>query len=221
MASDSFDGAYVPDRIPEEDLSYFAKGNHGERVGWGDTPAVVVVDMTEEFTSSDYAAGRSDTGERAVAANARLLDAARDAEVPVFFTRPCAAEPDGFLGATKKKKSARSEREREEANEIHPELVPVEGEILIDKPRASAFFQTELSLFLRHHGVDTVLVTGMTTSGCVRASVVDAHSWGFRTIIPEECTADRSVISHEVNLFDMDMKYADVTPVDDVIDRLG
>lgn len=220
MTYDAFGDAYVPDRIPDEDLSYFEKGGHGTRIGWGESPAVLVVDMTEEFTSSDYSAGRSDTGERAVSANERLLEAAREANLPVAYTRPWDGMPATYRGTTKSVRDESAAEERAEANVVREELAPEEGDIEIEKPRASAFFDTHLDNMLHYYGVDTLIVTGMTTSGCVRASVVDSHSSNFRTIVPIEAVADRSVISHEINLFDIDMKYADVTPLDEVVERI-
>lgn len=214
MVSDRFANAYVPDVIPDSDLEYFHKGGHGARIGWGESPAVLVVDMTEEFTSE-----RSEEGERAVSATQDLLATAREANLPIVYTRPDPELPDGYRGPTKPK--APEATGREGANVVDDRLNRGPEEPLIDKPRASGFFDTHLAAMLREWGIDTLLVTGLTTSGCVRASVVDAHSNNFNTIVPAECTADRSRISHEVSLFDIDMKYADVTPTDEVVERLA
>ena len=213
MVADRFDEAYVPDIVPEEDLAYFEAGGHGNRIGWGRAPAVLAVDFTGTFTRE-----RSAEGDRAVAATADLLEAARAAEIPIVYTRPDRGLPAGYRGTTKPK--AESGLDREVDNEIDARLDPRPDEYVVDKPRASAFFDTHLAAILHEWGVDTVLVTGLTTSGCVRASVVDAHSNNFNTIVVEEGVADRSRISHEISLFDMDMKYADVTPLEAVIERL-
>lgn len=213
MASDRFDSAYVPEVVPEEDLAYFDTAGHGARIGWGDAPGVLVVDMTEEFTGE-----RTAVGTPAVEATAVLLEAARAAAVPVVFTRPDPALPDDYRGTTKPK--APSAPGREGRNVIDDRLDPRDDEFVLDKPRASAFFDTHLAAMYREWGVDTLVVTGLTTSGCVRASVVDAHSHNFNTVVVAEGTADRSAISHEISLFDLDMKYADVTPVDDVVAKL-
>lgn len=213
MVSDRFDDAYVPDVVPEEDLAYFDTAGHGVRIGWGDAPGVLVVDMTEEFAEERPAAGT-----RSVEATAELLDAARAADLTVVFTRPDRALPDGYRGTTKPK--AASSPGRDGRNVVDERLGRRDDEYVLDKPRASAFFDTHLAAMYREWGVDTLLVTGLTSSGCVRASVVDAHSNNFNVVVVEEGTGDRSTISHEVSLFDMDMKYADVTPLDDVVERL-
>src|SRR5205807_5244844 len=101
-------------------------------------------------------------------------------------------------------------------------LQPLEGEVVINKhDRPSAFFGTPLASLLVYHRIDTLIVTGMSTSGCVRATVVDAFQFNFLVIIPHECCADRSQISHKVSLFDMHMRYADVADTADVIRYLG
>lgn len=214
MVHERFDEAYVPDLIPDDDLEYFETGGHGNRIGWGDTPGVLVIDMTKTFTKE-----RSGTADPAVAATNELLDTARSGNVPIVFTRPDRRLPDGYRGTTKPK--AESSFEREVRNQIDERLNPRDDEYVLDKPRASAFFDTHLAAIYRAWGVDTILITGLTTSGCVRASVVDSHSNNFNTIIVQEGCADRSTVSHEVSLFDMDMKYADVTPLDTVQDKLA
>lgn len=207
------DNAYVPDVVPERDLEYFEKGGHGERIGWGESPALVLVDLTDEFASE-----RSEAGQRAVAAAERLLDAARETEIPIVFTRPNRNLPDDYRGTTKPK--AESVSGRDGTNEIHEDLAPRDDEYVLDKPRASGFFDTHLANMLHEQGVDTLVVCGISTSGCVRATVVDGHSSNFNVIVPQEATADRSEISHQISLFDMDMKYADVTPTDEVVETL-
>ncbi len=92
---------------------------------------------------------------------------------------------------------------------------------MVTKSKPSAFFGTPLASMLTYLGVDTLVVTGMVTSGCVRATVVDAFSHNYRVVVPIECVADRSATSHQVNLFDMDMKYADVLPLADVLAHFG
>jgi nicotinamidase-related amidase len=98
--------------------------------------------------------------------------------------------------------------------EIDPRVAPLAGELVFEKLAASCFFGTGLDTRLRALGVDTLVVTGCTTSGCVRATVVDASSHGFRTIVVEEAVGDRAVVPHFVSLFDMDAKYGDVVPAD-------
>jgi maleamate amidohydrolase len=144
-----------------------------------------------------------------------LLSAARDARVPVIHTTG-EARPGSRLGAATLR--ARIPGEDELAGyEILPALAPVDGELVARKSRASAFFGTPISTWLRQLDADTLIVAGETTSGCVRASVVDAYSHGLRVAVVEEATFDRTQLSHKVNLFDMHLKYASVLHVEDVL----
>lgn len=217
---------YVPDVVPEADREFYeSQRRYGNRVGWGDQPVVLIVDMTLAFTEE------ADDGAACIAANERLLEAAREAEVPVYYTTPSPAGsgPEGYPVTTKASPaSCRGPPKGGEGrpawldklDRIAPELEPREDEQVIQKERASAFFDTHLGNMLRYESCDTLVVAGMTTSGCIRSTVVDSHSSNFRTIVPEECVADPSGISHEVGLFDMDVKYADVTPLEAVIEKL-
>ena len=214
---------YVPDIVPDSDLEYFKTSGQPRKIGWGDTPAILVVDMTLAFTEE-----RPEVGDPCVEANEKLLDKARETGVPVFYVTPSGSDvyPDDYHGTTKTS-SGESDRSPEEQAEwdqkidkIAPELEPEEDEVVLQKPRASSFFDMHMANMLHYYDIDTLIVTGMTTSGCVRGTVVDAQSSNFRTIVPPECVGDRSYISHELSLFDMSMKYADVTPVDEVIKKL-
>ncbi|MEO3825776.1 isochorismatase family protein [Actinomadura sp. B10D3] len=211
--------------IPDEDLASF--GREFDRVERpltaGARPAVVVVDMTRAFVDSAYRTGWSPTGYPAVDANASLLAAAREAELPVFFTKAY-AEPDHEpLPLERGRWKLASDPEplpegTPPGDVIADGIAPLPGEIVISKgARPSAFFGTPLASYLIQAGCDTVIVTGMTTSGCVRATVLDAFQYNFHVVLPFECCADRSQISHKVNLFDMHMKYADVVSVDETI----
>jgi nicotinamidase-related amidase len=199
--------AYVPDLISDEELSEF--DSHGERMGWGDTPAILVVDIIEGGTAS----GQPDV----MRANKRLLEVARNNDVPVILIKPAKKRyvDDDFRGHYDEKSTSPSTT----PSEVHPDLLTDEDTIL-GKPRPSAFYSTPLADILQYHGVDTVIVTGATTSGCVRATATDANAGNYFTIIPEECVADRCETSHQVSLFDMDMKYADVTPLEEVLEKL-
>lgn len=138
----------------------------------------------------------------------RLLEAARGSGVPVVHTTG-QWRPEARLGATTRRARVAGEDDPAEY-EFVPPLAPCAGELVVDKSRASAFFGTPLSTWLRQLDVDTLVVGGETTSGCVRASVVDAYSHGFDVVVVEEATFDRSQLSHKVNLFDMHLKYAAV-----------
>jgi nicotinamidase-related amidase len=214
--------------IPEVDLVSFGRefDSQDRPMKVGVRPAVVVVDMTRAFVDSTYPTGWSPTGYPAVDATVDLLSVARQAELPIFFTkayanpdhRPQPAERGRWkLNAT----PAPLPEGTPPGDVIADKLTPLPNEIVIDKGgKPSAFFGTPLASYLVHAGCDTVIVTGMTTSGCVRATVLDAFQYNFDVVIPFECCADRSQISHKVNLFDMHMKYADVVSLDETIDYL-
>ncbi len=202
------------DIIPDSDKRMFAKAGMGGRLGFGEKPAIVVVDMTYGFADSRYPLGSSEMGVPTTQAIRRLLEAARPKGLPVFFTTPQERLTDAERGHWKMTPNRPSEPGLPDPNEILEELGPAGGETVITKLRPSAFFGTGLVDMLVYHRVDTLIVTGMTTSGCVRATVVDAFSYNYRVIVPEECSGDRAVVSHKVGLFDMHMKYADVVSLD-------
>jgi maleamate amidohydrolase len=141
--------------------------------------------------------------------------------VPVLFTTYAAREFAFGWARWKGKAMSDPLMRSETAFEIVPDLGPWPGERVIVKTMPSAFFGTPLASLLTYLAVDTCIVTGMVTSGCVRATVVDAFSHNFRVVVPEECVADRGELSHKVNLFDIHMKYGDVRPLDDVLEYLA
>jgi len=212
---------YVPDVIPDSDRRYFETGDGAPRAGWGDTPAVLVVDLTEAFVEE-----RPEVGRPCVEETERLLEVARETETPIFYTTPSerGTYPRAYPKPTKTPEEQEASPERKEwlekLDKIPDTIAPQETDQVFSRPRASAFFDTHLANQLHYYGIDTLIVAGMTTSGCVRATVVDGHSSNFRMIVPQTCVADRSIISHEVSLFDLDMKYADVTPREEVQSRL-
>lgn len=215
------------DVIPEEDLAAFHGGASTiERpLDVGSRPALVIVDMTRAFVDSAYSTGWSPTGLPAVAANKALLDAARAASVPVFFTKsfddPQHTPSPAERGRWKPSQGTKFDPSLPPGDVIVDELTPREGETVINKQlKPSAFSGTQLSSLLVFLGVDTVLVTGMTTSGCVRATVLDAFQSNLRVVVPHEACADRSQISHKVSLFDLHMKYADVVSLDSAVNYL-
>jgi maleamate amidohydrolase len=149
----------------------------------------------------------------------QLLAGARAAGVPVIHTTG-EARAGARLGAATLR--ARVPGEDELAGyEIVPSLAPVDGELVARKSRASAFFGTPVSTWLRQLDADTLIVAGETTSGCVRASVVDAYSHGLRVAVVEEATFDRSLLAHKVNLFDMHLKYASVLHIGETLRYLA
>lgn len=149
----------------------------------------------------------------------RLLGGARAAGLPVIHTTGEARQGSRLGAATRR---ARVEGEDDLAGyAFMPSLTPLDGELVVRKSRASAFFGTPLSTWLRQLDADTLIVAGESTSGCVRASVVDAYSHGLQVAVVEEATFDRSTLSHKVNLFDMHLKYASVLPLEEVLGHLA
>ncbi len=216
--------AYVPDIIPAEERARYARGNMGKRVGFGARPAVLVVDMTRAFTEDRFPLGCSAVGGPCAVAIRALLDAARPRALPVVYTRYDAFGADAEWGRWLDKGTGAepdSLMRDPEAHEIADLVKPAPRDLVITKSKPSAFFGTPLASMLTYLGVDTLIVTGMVTSGCVRATVIDAFSYNYRVVVPVECVADRSETSHQVNLFDIDMKYGDVLPLADVLAHLG
>jgi crotonobetainyl-CoA:carnitine CoA-transferase CaiB-like acyl-CoA transferase/nicotinamidase-related amidase len=213
----------VPFAAERATRDFYDERGIGARGGWGERPAVLVVDMSKAFCDEAYAVGGdlSATVEKIE----RLLAVARDRELPVFYTvmgfSPGAEAQE--LGAWGEKIPALRELRSSDAKAMTmPEAIaPRDGEVVINKTRSSAFFRTGLDDALRERGVDTVILTGCSTSGCIRASALDAVSHDFKVVVPEECVADRAEPPHRANLFDIDAKYGDVVGLDEVLARLA
>jgi maleamate amidohydrolase len=158
----------------------------------------------------------------AVRETADLLDIARRNDNPVIFTKVIYSL-SGLDGGifVQKVPELRKMIEGEPLADIVPELPPASQDVIITKQYASAFFGTSLAPLLTSHGVDTLIVTGCSTSGCVRATAVDGMQHGFRVIVPRECVGDRHAAPHEANLFDIDSKYGDVVSKAEVMEYLA
>ncbi|TAL76993.1 MAG: isochorismatase family protein [Burkholderiaceae bacterium] len=191
----------------------FAKAKMGGTSSFGDKPALIIVDMTYGFVDSKFRLGYSETGYPAVDATAKLLTKCREKKIPVFFTKGFTESNESGNGLWKG-----GEVKSKEENTIVEQVAPLAHEVVIQKRRPSAFFGTNLVDMLIYHRIDTVFVAGLTTSGCVRATAVDAFSYNYRVIVPTECTADRSQISHKIGLMDINMKYGDVLQTSEVLD---
>lgn len=213
--------AYVPEIIPESDLKIMTdKYRGGFRMGFGNKIGVLIVDMTYAFVDDQYRTGYSKTGKPTLKAIKRLLDKARGLGLPIFYTKAAPSNTKAGRGRWRGKRRPISGPTPPEANEIVDEIAPKDGEFVLLKSKPSAFFGTPLVSLLTYLNLDTLIVTGMVTSGCIRATIIDAFSYNYRVIVPIECVADRSQISHHVSLFDLDMKYADVTPLSEVLEKL-
>ena len=218
------------DVLPEEDRQVFEAAGWGKDVGFGDKPVLLVVDVIYNFVGDvpepileSIKRWRYSCGERGwegVKHLERLIAAAREKQIPIVYTG-MDRRPDGFDQGAWNWKSYRSGEASDIkgslGNEIVKEIAPEPQDIYFVKDKPSAFHGTHLLDYLIYLGADTVITTGTTTSGCVRASAVDATQYNYRSIVPEECVWDRSMISHKVNLLDIQMKYGDVKKTDDVI----
>lgn len=189
----------------------------GGRQGAGRRPAVVVVDFIEGFTNPESRLACE--ADAAVEATRSLLDAARAASVPVIFTTVCYTEDDLERAAmfVAKAPALATLRPGSPWVEVDARLARRGDEQVLVKLFASAFFGTPLDGILRTAGCDTVIVTGASTSGCVRATAVDALQYGYRVLVPRDCVADRAIDAHTGSLIDIDAKYGDVTSVDEAI----
>lgn len=179
------------------------------RVGFGERPALLVVDFIKGFTDTDCPLGSN--LDKEVEATKQLLDEFRFRNLPVHFTTTAYDEAMVSAGVfVKKVPSLAHLKLGSNWIEIDDRLTPILGEVVWTKQYASAFFGTALASALSAQRVDTLIVTGCTTSGCVRASAVDSCQHGFLTNVVRECVGDRSASAHEANLIDLDAKYADV-----------
>jgi nicotinamidase-related amidase len=203
----------------EQTEQVYQQARLGQSIRMGSRPAVLVVDFSCGFTDPECALG-SDLSEP-VEATKRLLDVARAKGLPVVFTT-IGYEPslkDGGLWL-QKVPSLGDLQVGGRWVEIDARLEPREDETIVLKKGASAFFGTNLASILISQGVDSVVLCGATTSGCIRATAIDLLQYGYPTIVPRECVGDRAQPPHEANLFDINAKYADVVSVDDALEYL-
>jgi maleamate amidohydrolase len=205
-------------RTVDEAVKIYSRSGIGSRVGFGERPALLIVDLQNGFTDPESPVG--DELDDVAAATASLLDVARRHELPIAFTAVGFHESrrDGETWLRKMPGLALL-IEGTHWCEIDERVKPARGEPVWTKRASSAFFGTPLQTFLVGARVDTLIVTGCVTSGCVRATVVDAVSLGYRTIVPAECVGDRAAGPHAWSLFDIDAKYADVEPLARVVEQ--
>jgi len=189
------------------------------RSGYGRSPALVIVDFINGFTDPSTPLG----GDFAWQINAtrQLQDAFRRGKLPIFYTTVVYAEDLRDGGVFMKKVPSLAILQRgSPLIEVDKRIEPLPGEKVLEKKFASAFFGTSLDVDLRLLGVDTVILAGCTTSGCIRASAIDSMQYGYQTIVVREAVGDRAVGPHEANLFDIDAKYGDVVELASALDYL-
>ncbi|MCE8009551.1 isochorismatase family protein [Aestuariivita sp.] len=198
--------------VPDEELAVYRKGGFGARIGFGERPALLNIDTTWMFVDPSYDMCAREMPElrRAII---ELTGQFRDLGLPVYYSRRdnrnhpvrrgiwnhklSVAESHGYTTDTR-------------ADAWPDDYAPTPADVIIEKNKPSCFFQTPLESFLRYDRVDTLVVVGISTSGCVRAAVTDAFSHNFRVIVVEDAVGDRSPSAGLASLFDMDMKFADV-----------
>ena len=206
--------------MSDDDLLVNTQRAYNTRVGFGAKPALILIDFCQAYFDPDcvlYA-----EVDDAIAAALRVRAAARAAGVPVILTNvvyhPMAIDGGRFY---EKASPLKNFLKGSPMGAFGPGLVPHDNELIVSKQYPSAFFGTSLASTLTALGIDSVLLTGLTTSGCVRATCVDAMSHGFRTAVIAEACGDRHPAPHEANLFDMNAKYADVVSEAEAIAFLG
>lgn len=217
--------SWWPHTVTPADEALYAHAGFGRTAGFGIRPAVLVIDVQYRTVGhqrvpiheamQEYPTATGDRGWAAVDHISQVLAAARASGVPVLFPHVAPktdTTPGGFRG-----KSPSLASPEAAAYEFVAEAAPLPGEILVPKDHPSAFFATGLLTHLVQLGVDTVLLTGCTTSGCVRASAVDAFSSGFRVGVIADAVYDRTQTAHEASLFDLSSKYADLVATTDAV----
>jgi maleamate amidohydrolase len=207
-------------RVTGDDSAIYRRQNFGNPIGFGRRSALLIVDFTVGFNDPAlFGGGNIDA---AIRRTGGLLECFRRKQLPIAYTRVVYADDGSDVGMfAAKVPSLRLLTESHPAGQVVPELAPRPGELIVRKTQASAFFGTNLAPWLLRQGADTLVVAGCTTSGCVRASVVDAISHNFRTVVAADCVGDRALGPHEANLFDMAQKYADVMPRDEIVQALA
>jgi maleamate amidohydrolase len=212
--------------ITEEDEARYAAAGFGQRIGAGSRPALLIIDVQYRTTGTrplpffeavkEFPTSCGEVAWDAVSNIQRLLTVFRRRGLPVLYPHvaPKLRTDAGRLGG----KVPGIMDVPEAGYHFVEEVAPVDGDILLPKKHPSAFFGTPLVSHLVDLGVDTLIVTGCTTSGCVRASAVDAFAYNFRVMIPHDAVYDRSVTVHKVNLFDLAQKYADIVDTDGAVE---
>jgi maleamate amidohydrolase len=204
----------------KEDEEFFRQRGFGLKIGFGERPALIVIDMLKGFTDPAMPLGAN--LDREIEAQKPLLKVAHERDIPVFFSTVTYHEADirdaGIWGL--KQKGALTLTAGSEAVKIDPRLEMRPSDSLLVKKYASCFFGTDLVPRLTSRRIDTLIITGCTTSGCVRATAVDAVQNGFRPIVVREAVGDRSAAAHEQSLFDLNAKYADVVPLEEALQYL-
>ncbi len=209
--------------IPEAEFATYRAGGFMSALPTGSRMALIVIDVTKGFCGSpgltleqaiaEYPTACGPAAWEAMPRITALIDLFRARQLPIIYTL---SDTPGVVHAGRATKSKRATAMPASANEFPPEINPRPEEWVLGKCKASAFFGTPLTIHLTRAGIDTLVFCGVSTSGCVRASVVDGFSHGYSTIVIDDCCFDRSAFAHAANLFDMSAKYAHVLSLADL-----
>lgn len=198
------------DRTAQNDEEFFKSRGFGLKIGFGERPALIVIDMLKAFTNPDMMLGANLDNE--IEAIKPLIDVAHERGIPVIFSTVIYEDADlkdaGIWAL--KQKGVVTLKKGTDGIEVDDRLDFGDRDSLLVKKYASCFFGTDLTSRLMAHNIDTLIITGCTTSGCVRATAVDAVQYGYRPMVVREAVGDRSAAAHAQSLFDLDAKYADV-----------
>jgi len=210
------------DFMGNEEIEGYRKSGLGRRIGFGKKLALLVVDMNNTYVDNRFSMSYGTLVKDAVHNTGKLLLAARAAGVQVFYVTP-GRRNAALLGLQAEKWGAVSNPSlnTDEGALFPKEIEPQPEDIMFHKAKPSPFFETPLRGMLQHLKIDGLIICGVSTSGCVRAAVMDAFYCNYRVVIPEQCCGDRSPKAHMFNLFDMDMKYGDVMDTNSAIAHLN
>ena len=220
------------DILTIRDREVFSLSGYGKRAGFGQRPAVLVIDVNYNFVGDKpepildsvkrFRNSCGAEGWEGVRRIGELIGECRKKNLPIFYTTGHDDRANAVAFGRWQAKNRRSNEDMtdiwDKGNSIVEEISPQTGDIVVRKQKPSAFFGTPLMSMLNEVHADSVLVTGTTTSGCVRASVIDAFSYNLKVSVVEECVFDRGQASHKINLFDMAMKYADVISLNEAVE---
>ena len=217
--------------LSERDRRIFGSAGYGKRAGFGQRPVVLVIDVNYNFVGDRpepieesvkrWRNSCGFEGWQAVSSIARLTEVARQQRIPVIYSTGMDLRPDNWDAGRWRDKNTRNAEDvtvhAENGNTIVPPIAPQPQDIVIRKYKPSVFFGSMLAGFLTDLQADSIIACGGTTSGCVRATVLDGFSLNYRMSVVEECTFDRGQASHAINLFDMQQKYADVVSLEETL----
>lgn len=216
--------------LSDNDKLVINKGGYGKSRGLGKNPLIVVIDVQYNYVGEDkpigeqldeWPSGGGEVGWRAVDRIKELLDLGRKNNIPIMYTRNVQKDIkfDSFSGKTNRNQAKYIDGHK--GTMIVDEIAPTENDLVLDKAYASAFYGTPLLSWLVKMGIDSLIIVGGSTSGCVRATSVDAVSRNFKVAVVEDCVYDRIELSHKAGLLDLWMKYTDVINLQEVSDYIN